>query len=57
MEDPCAICGSELKVERQYDLAGAGFGPPGTESIVVMERVICTRDHHYDRVADSVEAR
>jgi hypothetical protein len=36
-------------------MAGAGFGPPGTDCIVYMARVQCAAGHWYDEVLDSVE--
>jgi hypothetical protein len=48
-------CDAPAVVAYEYTLGGAGFGPPGTETIVSMARMQCAAGHHYDAELSSVE--
>jgi hypothetical protein len=54
-DDLCVECGLPLEVEGEVDLAGAGFGPPGTECVVTMQKVRCWGEHWYYREVGSAE--
>jgi hypothetical protein len=51
----CQECGAPAEVVSVYDLPGVGFGPPGTECIVSMAKVLCAAGHRLDMEYDSVE--
>lgn len=51
----CTYCKLPIEVIGVTELVGSGFGPPGTECIVLMVKVICPNDHWYFIETDSVE--
>lgn len=55
MDPACAYCKLPLEIVATYSMTGAGFGPPGTECIVVFAKVRCPLGHTYDEEVDCVE--
>lgn len=52
----CAVCGAPtVYTSAEYQMTGAGYGPPGTECIVTFRKLLCAAGHRYDKELGSVE--